>query len=148
MGSFTKEELSELDSDWGSSSDNFKHDDFQAVVNAHDFTMVNFYADWCPHCRQFAPMFSEFEKKVNDGTDEIKDADGAKTNVRVLKINCVDFEQTCQDQRVQAFPSVRLYRRGAKDKTWTDYSGPREHAALTAFARAEVAKRHLHTEVH
>lgn len=76
------QELAELDSDWGSSSDKFKwkpqgrsieadvidvriepstaylvlllssdmiprHDSFQAVVDAHDFIMVNFYADWC-----------------------------------------------------------------------------------------------------
>ena len=23
-----------------------RHNDFQAVVDAHDFTMINFYADW------------------------------------------------------------------------------------------------------
>merc|ERR1719330_551556 len=143
--SFTKEELAELDSDWGSSSDNFKHSDFQAVVNAHDFTMVNFYADWCPHCRQFAPIFTEFEKKVNDGTDEIKDADGVKTNVRALKINCVDFEDTCQDQRITAYPSVRLYRRGAKDGEFQVYQGGRSSKALSEFVHAEVAKRHTHT---
>jgi len=143
--SFSKEELSELDSDWGSSSDNFKHDDFQGVVNAHDFTMVNFYADWCPHCRQFGPLFTEFEKKVNDGTEEIKDADGVKTNVRVLKINCVDFEQVCQDQRVQAFPSVRLFKRGGKEGEYADYNGGRSVQALVDFLRKEVAKRHTHT---
>ena len=68
--SFSKEELAELDSDWGSSSDKFKHNDFQAVVDAHDFTMVNFYADWCPHCRQFAPLWTDFENKINSGRDE------------------------------------------------------------------------------
>merc|ERR1712232_507299 len=100
--SFTKEELSELDSDWSSSSDQFKHDDFQGVVEAHDFTFVNFYADWCPHCRNFAPIWTRFEDKVNKGEDVITDADGVKANVRVLKINCVDFEETCQEQRVQS----------------------------------------------
>lgn len=30
--SFTAEELAELDSDWGSSSDKFKHDNFQGVA--------------------------------------------------------------------------------------------------------------------
>merc|ERR1719281_468393 len=72
--SFTKEELAELDADWSSSSDQFKHDSFQSVVDAHDFTFVNFYADWCPHCRQFAPMWTSFEERVNKGDDKINDA--------------------------------------------------------------------------
>lgn len=76
--SFTKEELAELDSDWSSSSDQFKHDDFQKVIDAHDFTFVNFYADWCPHCRQFASTWGQFEDQLNSGQDPVLDADGAK----------------------------------------------------------------------
>lgn len=141
---FTKEELSELDSDWGSTSDNFKHDSFQAVVSAHDFTMVNFYADWCPHCRQFSPIWVQFENKVNQGNEFGLDADGVKANVRVLKVNCVDFEQTCQEQKVQAFPSIRMYRRGAKEKEFKEYRGRRELAGLSAFMKDEVKLRHTH----
>jgi len=143
--SFTKEELAELDADWSSSSDSFKHDDFQSVIDAHDFTFVNFYADWCPHCRQFAGTWSKFEDRINKGEEKITDADGAQANVRVLKINCVDFEETCQAQMINSFPSIRLYRRGAKEKQWIDYEGPREGNALGAFARREVGKRHMHT---
>lgn len=143
--SFTKEELSELDADWGSSSDHFKHNDFQAVVDAHDFTLVNFYADWCPHCRQFAPTWKEFEDKVNGKQDVAKDADGVAANVRVLKINCVDFEETCQDQRVGSFPTIRLYRRGTKEKEWAEYQGMRSIEAVSAFMHSEVAKRHMHS---
>jgi thiol-disulfide isomerase/thioredoxin len=146
--SFTKEELADLDSDWSSSSDQFKHDSFQKVVDAHDFTFVNFYADWCPHCRMFANVWTAFEERVNKGEEEMKDADGVKANVQVLKINCVDFEEACQEQSVRGFPTVRLYRRGAKEKTWIEYHGPREGNALAAFARGEVGKRHLHMGAH
>merc|ERR1711972_491759 len=136
-------EQKELDSDWSSSSDQFHHDDFQSVIDAHDFTFVNFYADWCPHCRQFAPTWKQFESKVNDGQDIMKDADGSKANVRVLKINCVDFEETCQQQKVHSFPTIRLYRRGTKEKQWSEYNGKREMNGLAAFAHDEVAKRHM-----
>eukprot|EP00401_Gymnodinium_catenatum_P030103 CAMPEP_0117459772 /NCGR_PEP_ID=MMETSP0784-20121206/1654_1 /TAXON_ID=39447 /ORGANISM="" /LENGTH=464 /DNA_ID=CAMNT_0005253403 /DNA_START=73 /DNA_END=1467 /DNA_ORIENTATION=+ len=143
--SFTKEELAELDSDWSSSSDQFKHENFQMVVDSHDFTFVNFYADWCPHCRMFAPQWAKFEEMVNTGEEAITDADGVKANVRVLKINCVDFEDTCQEQKVQSFPAVRLYRRGAKEGQYVAFNGRREFGALTDFARNEVKKRHMHT---
>jgi len=144
----TAEELSELDSDWSSSSDQFKHSDFQSVIDAHDFTFVNFYAGWCPHCRQFAPTWDAFEKTVNNGEEQMIDADGNTAHFRVLKINCVDFEETCQEQRVSAFPSLRLYKRGSKERQWVDYNGPRDKAALAAFAKGEARKRHMHTGAH
>lgn len=144
--SFTAEELSELDSDWSSSSDQFKHNDFQSVIDAHDFTMVNFYADWCPHCRQFAGTWGKFEEALNSGTgdNQLQDADGVVANVRVLKINCVDFEETCQSQRVGGFPTIRFYRRGAKENEHEEYNGPRTIDALKEFAKSKVATRHLH----
>jgi thiol-disulfide isomerase/thioredoxin len=142
---YTAEELSELDADWSSSSDQFKHDDFQSVVEAHDFTFVNFYADWCGHCRQFSSTWAQFDAAVNSENASFLDADGVKANVRVLKINCVDFEETCQNQKVHSFPTVRFYRRAAKVGEHSEYSGPRTVDALSAFAKGEVAKRHLHS---
>eukprot|EP00913_Durusdinium_trenchii_P019569 g18396.t1 len=95
--SLTAEDLAELDSDWSSSSDQFKHDSFESVVDAHDYTFVNFYADWCPHCRMFGPIWDQFEKELNSEKDPVVDADGVKANVRALKINCVDFEEPWTD---------------------------------------------------
>lgn len=143
--SFTAEELSELDSDWTATSDNFKHDSFQSVIDAHDYVIVDFYADWCSHCLHFAPTWKKFEDSLNAGETAVVDADGAKANVRALKINCVDFETTCQEQRVHSFPSVRLYKRGAKEGEFQEFDGPRELEGLNAFVQREVKKRHLHT---
>lgn len=146
--SFSKDELAELDSDWGSTSDKFKHDDFQAVVDAHDFTFVNFYADWCPHCLHFAPTWKVFEDKINEGHEKIMDADGIAANVRVLRLNCVDFESTCQQQRVAGFPTLRLYRRGQSDKKgYAEYQGARGPGdkGLVTFLKDQVAKRHMHS---
>jgi len=143
--SFSTEEQRELDSDWSSSSDQFHHDDFQSVIDAHDYTFVNFYADWCPHCRAFGPTWTSFEEKLNSAEEPVVDADGMKANVRVLKINCVDFEETCQQQKVHSFPSVRLYRRGFDKKQWVDFRGRREVGDLESFARGEVKKAHRNT---
>merc|ERR1719316_1807776 len=68
--SFTNEEKAELDSDWSSSSDDFKHGDFQAVIDAHDFTFINFYAEWCPHCRMFVPTWQKLDDKINQGDEK------------------------------------------------------------------------------
>eukprot|EP00931_Biecheleriopsis_adriatica_P076051 TRINITY_DN49800_c0_g1_i1.p1 TRINITY_DN49800_c0_g1~~TRINITY_DN49800_c0_g1_i1.p1 ORF type:complete len:468 (-),score=105.65 TRINITY_DN49800_c0_g1_i1:66-1469(-) len=143
---FTQEELSELDSDWGSSSDKFKHNDFGAVIEAHDYVMIDFYADWCGHCRNFAPTWTAFEKSVNEGQIVPKDAKGEKVDIHVLKMNCVDFEEVCQEQHIRFFPSVRLYRRGAKDN-YIEYQGARTQEAMQSWVQEETAKRSLHTGV-
>merc|ERR1719313_1613949 len=88
----------------------------------------------------------KFEDNVNKAETNLLDADNVKANMRVLKINCVDFEETCQQQRIMSFPTVRLYRRGvSKDREWQEFEGPRELNALTEFAKREVRQRHLHT---
>mmetsp|Transcript_56078 Transcript_56078/g.122628 ORF Transcript_56078/g.122628 Transcript_56078/m.122628 type:complete len:290 (+) Transcript_56078:3-872(+) len=96
----------------------------------------------------FGPLWDQFEQELNSEKDPVVDADGVRANVRALKINCVDFEETCQQQKVQAFPTVRLYRRGSAGKNWADFRGQRSGEALLAFAKEEVKKRHIHTGAH
>lgn len=148
--SFTAEELAELDSDWGSSSDKFRHDNFQAVVDAHDFTMINFYADWCGHCRAFAPTWSELESSVNEGKISALDADGKPSNIHLLKLNCVDFDETCGQQTIRFFPTVRLYRRGGGSSEgrvngYEEYKGDYNLDAMTTWMKDHIAKCHTHT---
>jgi thiol-disulfide isomerase/thioredoxin len=110
--------------------------------------MINFYADWCGNCRHFAPTWIDFENKVNGGEDVLKDADGVRANVRLMRINCVDFEDTCMQQSIRMFPSVRLYRRAAKKGTYEEFRGSLGIDGLRSFLTKEVAKRHTHTGAH
>eukprot|EP01063_Lacrimia_lanifica_P022762 TRINITY_DN30294_c0_g1_i1.p1 TRINITY_DN30294_c0_g1~~TRINITY_DN30294_c0_g1_i1.p1 ORF type:complete len:505 (+),score=234.88 TRINITY_DN30294_c0_g1_i1:94-1515(+) len=148
----TEEEKVEYDADWSSSSDNFKHDSFQSVIEAHDMTMLLFYADWCAPCMAFKPTWNKFEDWVNKGKNgqaapEVIDADGKTiTGIRVLKINCVEFKQVCYDESIQSFPSVRLYRRSVgKQNHYVAYEGKRSEDALFDFLKTEAKKRHLHS---
>jgi hypothetical protein len=95
---------------------------------------------------RFAPTWTEFEKKVNGGEIVAKDAEGSAANVRVLKLNCVDFDETCTNQKVHGFPTMRLYRRGTGSKqSYVGYEGERNVEGVNRFMQGEVAKRHLHT---
>jgi len=135
----TEEEKKELDADWSSSSDHFKHNDFNAAVTYHDFTLVNFFAEWCVHCRKFAPMWNEAAEKISEKMT-FRNADGQDATVKFMKINCVDFMSACQQAQIAAFPSMRLYKR---DGTFEAFQQKRSVDNIIGFLSASIRNSHL-----
>jgi len=129
-----------LDADWTSTSDVFDHTDFHGVVKSHDMIMVNFYADWCGHCRQFAPTWIKFKEHAESeavAKTVVMEDGTSRVNFKVLRINCVAFANTCQEQGIQAFPTVRMYsRKGGVE----EYPGSRDVEAMTKYL---VQKGHM-----
>jgi thiol-disulfide isomerase/thioredoxin len=137
----TEEEHAALDSDWLSSSDKFKHDNFNKVVGHHDFSMLLFYADWCSHCRSFHPTWKQAADRISDKW-KFTDQDGKTRKVHFLKMNCQDFSDTCKEQNIRAYPQMRLYK---KDGTFQDFDRHRNIEDITAFITDNIKKSHLVT---
>lgn len=131
------EEHPELDLDWDHTSEQFKKMHFEDVVRYHDFTFINFYADWCVHCRQFSPIWNATEQEAD--ANPFKDGDGNQVITKMLRINCVDFPQICRKQGIRWYPSVRLYKR---DLSFTPYSGERQKPALLEYLTTAIANSH------
>mmetsp|Transcript_114368 Transcript_114368/g.180027 ORF Transcript_114368/g.180027 Transcript_114368/m.180027 type:complete len:494 (-) Transcript_114368:38-1519(-) len=130
----------ELDSDWLSSHDGFKHKSFEHVIEAHDYTLINFFAEWCSHCRQFHPLWSMIAKKIHENGDKnqpmtFPDRDGNQRTVRLVKVNCVDFKQLCHDKGIDAYPTLRLYK---ADSSFSVYEGHRDEADLMRWIERTV----------
>jgi hypothetical protein len=144
----SKEEMRELDSNWIKSSDQFRHDSFQSVVNAHEFTLINFYAGfteekpWCDQCADFAPIWKKFASQINSGEKNFTDADHANTDIHALRINCAQFEDHCVEQRIPSFPTIRLYQRGVQK--FVEFEGELAKKDLFRFVREQVGRHHLH----
>lgn len=120
----------ELDADWSSSHDGFRHKSFEHVVQGHDFTFINFFAGWCSHCQKFAPEWEKLAEKVHgQGGTAMKfpDRDGVEREVRLIKLNCVDFKDTCAPQGIDAYPTLRLYK---ADGTFSVFDGRRGEAEI------------------
>lgn len=135
----SKDEKKELESDWSSSSDHFHHKDFHAAVTFHDYTLVNFFAEWCVHCRKFSPMWKEAAEKISDKMT-FQDGDGRDTTVHFMKMNCVDFGQNCQQANIQAFPSMRLYKR---DGSFEAFQQKRAVENIISFITSTIRNSHL-----
>ena len=44
---------------------NIGHEEFvQTVMESEDKYLVLFYADWCPFCAKFKPIFEAYERKL------------------------------------------------------------------------------------
>jgi len=107
----------ELDSDWTSSDDHFhKHDNFKAAATHHEFSLILFYADWCSHCLQFHPTWNDMVAQISL-KEKFKNVNGHDVQVKLLKINCVDFQDACREERIVAYPTIKLYDQeyGKKD---------------------------------
>jgi len=95
--------------------ENFKHGIEKGL------TFIEFFAPWCGHCKRLAPTWEELGKKFI-GND----------NVHIVKVDCTlaTSKQLCDEQEVEGFPTLMLYREGEKV---SEYDGSRTLDDLYEF---------------
>lgn len=60
------------------------------------YTVVDYYAHWCPPCRKLAPFFKELPEKF--------------TNVSVVEVNIDKWgSPVCQKEKINSIPFVVIY---------------------------------------
>jgi len=127
----------ELDADWDSSHDGFRHQSFEHVIQFHDFTLINFFAGWCVHCQRFAPQWKVMADNLHKKAD-FADKDGHKHKVWPIKMNCVDFRDLCREKGIDAFPTIRLYK---SDGTFSLFEGERNEKNILKWIQLVVGTK-------
>jgi len=79
---------------------------------------VEFYAPWCGHCKQLAPIWDELGEKFKDNADVV-----------VGKMDSTANE--VEEVKVQSFPTLKFFPKGGKEVI--DYNGERTLEALSRF---------------
>mmetsp|Transcript_7948 Transcript_7948/g.13183 ORF Transcript_7948/g.13183 Transcript_7948/m.13183 type:complete len:464 (+) Transcript_7948:78-1469(+) len=103
-------------------------ENFQGWIDKYDYVMVNFYAPWCVWCQRLEPVWEAFAEKM--ATDEMP--------VSVVKVDCIANRKLCMQQKIQAFPLLRLFKHGTAQPP--DYRSDRTVEALTEFVSQRLAK--------
>lgn len=90
----------------------------EIVFNKDKDVLVEFYAPWCGHCKQLAPIFDQLGDKFKDNE-----------SIVVAKIDATANE--LEHTKITSFPTLKYYKRG--DNSVVDYSGERTLEALSKF---------------
>nr|ADZ76592.1 protein disulfide isomerase [Conus imperialis] len=93
---------------------NFK----DVVMDGSKAVFVEFYAPWCGHCKQLAPIWDELGEKYKDSNDIV-----------ITKMDATANE--VEDVKVQSFPTLKYFPKdGGKV---VDYNGERTLEAFVKF---------------
>lgn len=79
---------------------------------------VEFYAPWCGHCKQLAPIWEELGEKYKDSKDIV-----------IAKMDSTANE--LEDVKIQSFPTLKFFPKDSDEII--DYSGERTFDALVKF---------------
>ncbi|VDO71546.1 unnamed protein product [Heligmosomoides polygyrus] len=77
------------------------NDYWTTVLDSSEPWLVDFFAPWCGHCVQFAPVYEQIAKAL-DG------------KVKLAKVDCDQWPGVCQGAQIQSYPTVRFYK-GQRD---------------------------------
>jgi len=94
----------------------------EVALDKEKNVLVEFYAPWCGHCKQLAPIYDKLgEKFSSDNTVVVAKMDSTINELEHTKIN--------------SFPTIKLYKKG--DNTIVEYNGERTLEGLTKFLETD-----------
>lgn len=99
-----------LDADWAASDKVFGNQSFDQVLRLHDFTLINFVADWCGNCMHFSPIWKDLAEQLATDKSHFADPGGESREVWPAKVNCGVYKARCRENGIDALPGIRLYR--------------------------------------
>uniref|UniRef100_A0A6B2EGS5 Protein disulfide-isomerase n=1 Tax=Phlebotomus kandelakii TaxID=1109342 RepID=A0A6B2EGS5_9DIPT len=93
----------------------------EVALNKEKDVLVEFYAPWCGHCKQLAPIWDQLAEKFKDND---------KVVIAKMDATANELEHT----KISSFPTLKFYKKG--DNAVVDYNGERTLEALTKFVES------------
>uniref|UniRef100_A0A0P4WI78 Protein disulfide-isomerase n=1 Tax=Scylla olivacea TaxID=85551 RepID=A0A0P4WI78_SCYOL len=90
----------------------------EVAFNKDKDVLVEFYAPWCGHCKQLAPIYDQLGEKFKDDDTVVIAKMDATVN---------ELEHT----KIQSFPTLKLYKKGTNEVV--EYNGERTLEGLSKF---------------
>jgi len=98
----------------------------EVAMNKDKDVLVEFYAPWCGHCKQLAPIWDKLGEKYKD-----------HESIVIAKMDSTANE--LEEIKVQGFPTIKLIKKGTNEIV--DYNGDRTEEGFSKFLEeAQEAK--------
>lgn len=94
------------------------HNFDQVALDAEKDVLVEFYAPWCGHCKQLAPIYEKVGEHFKENSDIV---------IAKMDATANELEHT----KVSSFPTLKLYAKGSNNII--EYNGPRTFEGLVKF---------------
>merc|ERR1712088_840066 len=94
----------------------------QVALDVEKNVLVEFYAPWCGHCKQLAPIWDKLGEKFADSADIV-----------IAKMDSTGNE--LEDIKIQGFPTIKLFKKG--DNKVVDYNGERTLEGFAKFLESD-----------
>lgn len=65
--------------------------------------LINFYAPWCGHCRQYSETWRRLGRYVSSLDF------GSEARPRIGALSCASFKSTCEQQGVTSYPMIKAF---------------------------------------
>ena len=76
---------------------------FRTLLNGHAYLIADFYATWCPPCKQIAPIY-----------DKLSTAHSTAGKFAFVKVNVDEQREVAAQYGVTAMPTFMLFKDGKK----------------------------------
>lgn len=94
------------------------------VINSNKISLVKFYADWCRHCKNLAPVFENLAVQYEEDP-----------SIQIVEINGdKDGKKMAKKYGLEGYPAVYLFKGGGEPPI--EYSGSRDEVSYSNFIKA------------
>lgn len=92
---------------------------FEVAIKSHPYILVQFFAPWCGHCKQFAPECAAAAKQLKQTNQPI----------RLAKVDATAELKLAEEYGVRGYPTIRLFIDG-RDQ---EYTGGRTEQSIVTW---------------
>ena len=76
---------------------------FNDLIDQDVSVLVEFYADWCGHCRRMAPVLEQLKAELKD-------------TANIIQINVDENQELAEEYEVEGVPTFIVFKQGKQ--TW------------------------------
>ena len=78
---------------------------FQAAISENSLVLVDFYAEWCPPCKELRPTIEKL-------------AEDYQASLKVISVDVDANNELAKKYAITSIPDVRLFANGKEVKSW------------------------------